>query len=90
MQKREKAFRKYFNTIFDLKNYDQKKLLSILSRFEIDCFKRQIDGICYAFNAFLGHIPESNRDHYIAALVMGTLKVVLITVEQLLRNFLLL
>ncbi|WP_297430414.1 hypothetical protein [Clostridium sp.] len=66
---REEKFRKYYNIIFSDDNYDEEKLLKILSRFNIECSKNQISGISLEFSSYVGHIPQINRDQYIAALL---------------------
>lgn len=66
---KEETFRKYFNKIFSNSIYDEKKLLNILSRFTIEYSQNQISGISKEFTCFVGHIPEKNRDNYIAALL---------------------
>lgn len=66
---REEIFRKYYNKIFAEKTYDEKKLLDVLSRFSIEHSQNQISGISKEFGSYIGHIPEINRDKYIAALL---------------------
>lgn len=66
---KEEMFRKYYNKIFADDIYDGKKLLDILSRFTIEHSQNQISGISKEFSSYVGHIPENNRDKYIAALL---------------------
>jgi len=73
---REKTFREQYDNIFKEDIYDEDKLLNILSRFTIEHSQNQIEGISSEFSSFVGHIPESNRDKYIGALLGQILSVV--------------
>lgn len=65
----EKIFRKYYSKIFDDDLYEEKKLIDILGRFTIESSQHQIAGISSEFSQYIGYIPETNRDAYIAALL---------------------
>jgi hypothetical protein len=69
-------FRKYYKKIFTAETYNEKKLLDILSKFTIEHSQNQISGISKEFNCYIGHIPEHNRDNYIAALLGRILSIV--------------
>ena len=73
---KEEIFRKYYNKIFADNIYDAKILLDILSRFTIEHSKNQISGISKEFSSYIGHIPENNRDKYIAALLGQILAII--------------
>lgn len=73
---KEKTFRKYYNKIFDEKIYDKNKLLNVLLRFRIESSQNQISGVSNEFSCYVGHIPEINRDNYIAALLGRILSII--------------
>ncbi|PKM67314.1 MAG: hypothetical protein CVU95_07760 [Firmicutes bacterium HGW-Firmicutes-2] len=77
IKQKEEIFRKYYNKIFADEVYDETNLLDILSRFTIEHSQNQISGISREFSSYIGHIPEINRDEYIAALlgrIVGKIK----------------
>lgn len=65
---KEQNFRSQYNRIFD-ENYDEHRLLSILSKFTIESEKTSLSGISREFSKYVGHIPPENRDNYIGALL---------------------
>lgn len=75
-KKREENFRKYYDKIFLKEIYDENKLLDILSRFTIESSHNQISDISEEFSGYVGHIPEGNRDNYIAALLGRILSII--------------
>lgn len=65
---KEKKFRSQYNRIFN-ENYDENKLLSVLSKFTIEAEKTSLPGISREFSKYVGHIPFENRDSYIGGLL---------------------
>lgn len=57
-KKKEKAFREYYNKIFDKAIYNKDKLLDTLERFTIECSQTQITGVSNEFGCYIGYIPE--------------------------------
>ena len=66
---KEATFRELYNDIFDIKNYNENNLLSVLSRFGIANKQNQISRIDEDFNTHIKHIPEQNREKFISALL---------------------
>lgn len=66
---REETFRKIYNDIFHVATYDDKKLLLILSKLEIQNQKMQIVNIDAEFKKHVKHIPEINRNKFIFSLL---------------------
>ena len=73
---KEETFRKYYDKIFAEEIYQESKLSDILSRFTIEPSQKQISGVSEEFSYYVGHIPESNRDNYIAALLGRILSII--------------
>lgn len=65
---KEETFREQYNYIFG-ENYDETKILNILSKFKIEHSQNKIVNISLEFNHYIGHIPNENRDAYIGALL---------------------
>ncbi|MCK4258043.1 MAG: hypothetical protein KAX49_03645 [Halanaerobiales bacterium] len=65
---REKDFRKLYNEIFS-ENYDEGILVNVLSKFEILTKQVQIARIDKDFSLHIKHIPEVNREKFIAVLL---------------------
>jgi len=65
----EVTFRELYNDIFLADNYNEDNLLSILSRFKIISKQKQIARINEDFSSYIKHIPEQNREKFIAALL---------------------
>jgi hypothetical protein len=66
---REETFRAIYNDIFYAATYSEKKLISILSKFEIQNQQSQIVSINTDFNRHNKHIPENNRKKFIFSLL---------------------
>lgn len=66
---REETFRGIYNDIFNVATYSEKKLLSILSKFEIQNQQLQIVNIDSDFNKHIKYIPENNRKNFIFSLL---------------------
>lgn len=75
-KERESEFRKYYNNIFDEKNFDEDKLKNIVKNLQIDSSRKHIQNISEEFSSYIGHIPIQNRDQYIAALLGRILDIV--------------
>lgn len=73
---KEETFRKYYDKIFAENIYHENKLLDILSRFTIESSQNKISGVSKEFSCYVGHIPECNRDNYIAALLGQILSII--------------
>lgn len=73
---KEETFRKYYEKIFAENIYQENKLLDILSRFTIESSQNKISGVSKEFSCYVGHIPECNRDNYIAALLGQILSII--------------
>lgn len=67
-KKREEGFRKQYIRIFH-QGYDKDKLLEILGKFSIESARKNIVGISEEFSKYIGHIPDTNRDSFIGALL---------------------
>lgn len=68
-KKKEKTFRNYYMKIFDKKNYNEKKILDLLSKFEITHGCGDISQLSESFDEYVRHIPEENRNLYISTLL---------------------
>ncbi|URZ05449.1 ABC-three component system protein [Clostridium felsineum] len=66
---REETFREIYNDIFNVATYDNKKILLILSKLEIQNKQMQIVNIDAEFNKHIKHIPEINRKNFIFSLL---------------------
>lgn len=67
-KKHEETFRKEFLRIFN-DSYSENCLLDILNKFKIEQEKDNIKTISKSIYAHIPHIPEKNRDSFIAALL---------------------
>ncbi|MBP1177640.1 hypothetical protein JOE49_004892 [Paenibacillus sp. PvR133] len=69
IKSRENTFRTLYNDVFLKENYNEHNLRSILSRLEIMSRQQQINNIDNEFGKYIPHVPEENRENFIAYLL---------------------